>query len=106
MIQTQMVKEMGSSDERKMTSMEKKRKTYSTRDSLVVTDPTTSLAITDLMYGNKGVLKKQLWSQETGASDHRNGSASLRFLEASARFKQKRPFYQATLIGVSPTSAP
>jgi len=29
------------------------------------------------MYGNKGVLKKQLWSQETGASDHRNGSAEL-----------------------------
>ena len=36
------------------------------------------MAITDLMYGNKGVLKEQLWSQETGASDHRNGSASLR----------------------------
>ena len=45
---------------------EKKTKTYSTRDSLVVTDQTTSLAV---MYRNKGFRKKQLWTQETGASN-------------------------------------
>ena len=50
----------------------KGQKTYNTRDSLVITDATTSLAVANLMYGNKGVLKKQLWSQETGPSDHRN----------------------------------
>jgi len=32
------------------------------------------------MYGDKGVLKKQLWSQETGASGHRNGNREPPFV--------------------------
>lgn len=35
------------------------------------------MAVRDLIYGNKGVMKKQLRSQETGAFDHWNGSAHL-----------------------------
>lgn len=36
------------------------KKTYNTRDSPVVTDSTTSLVISELMYRNKGVLREQL----------------------------------------------
>ena len=41
--------------ERDIPENEKKRdkKTYNTRDSLVVTDPTTSLALTDLSMGER-----------------------------------------------------
>ncbi|KAK0741382.1 hypothetical protein B0T18DRAFT_332225, partial [Schizothecium vesticola] len=46
----------------------KGQKTYDAGDSLIVTDPTTSLTIRGLMYRNKRVMKKQLWIQETGAS--------------------------------------
>ena len=72
--------------------LRKEAKTYCTRDSLVVTDPTTSLAITNLMCGNKGVLKRQLWSQETGASDHWNGSTSLRLLGSFFPFSDRRRY--------------
>jgi len=34
-----------------------------------------------------GVQKEQLWYQETGASNHRNGSASLRLFESFCPFQ-------------------
>ena len=39
------------------------------------------------MYGNNRVLKEQLWSQETGSFDHRNGNASLRLFGSFSPFQ-------------------
>ena len=41
-----------------MVEEDQKKKTYSTRDSLVAADLATSLAIIDLMYGKPGGPKK------------------------------------------------
>jgi len=41
---------------------QKRQKTYNTRDSLVVTDPTTSLALTDLSMGERTGSRVFLWA--------------------------------------------
>jgi len=46
-----------------------KKKTYNTRDSLVVTDPTTSLALTKVVCWMSGLKKWTVWSLELEASD-------------------------------------
>ncbi len=42
------------------------KKTYNTRDSLVVTDPTTDLALSNLCFGVRGVQKQGVLGPKNG----------------------------------------